>query len=158
MDLSSLSREQLHELLVDFAKRWLAHDGLWFQAVEKAHGMDEAISLDVAAWERFTVLEARRIMNFLGLEKDGGLTTLKKALGFRLYSFVNKQEIFEPERDRLIFRMNDCRVQSARKRRNLPDFPCKPVGLVEYGEFARAIDPRDETRCLSCPPEPHPEA
>jgi hypothetical protein len=158
MDLSSLSREQLHELLIDFAKRWLAHDGLWFQAVERAHGMDEAIRLDVAAWEKFTVLEARRIMNFLGLENGGGLPALKKALGFRLYSFVNKQEIIEPEKNRIIFRMNDCRVQSARKRKNLPDFPCKPVGLVEYGEFARAIDPRIETRCLSCPPDPHPEA
>lgn len=157
MDSSALSKEQLQALLIDFAKRWLAHDGLWFQAVEQAHGMDEAIRLDVAAWEKFTVLEARRIMNFLALESGGGLSALKQALGFRLYSFVNKQEILEPEKNLLIFRMSDCRVQSARKRKNLPDFPCKPVGLVEYGGFARTIDPRIETNCLSCPPDPHPE-
>lgn len=157
MDSSALSKEQLQALLIDFAKRWLAHDGLWFQAVEQAHGMDEAIRLDVAAWEKFTVLEARRIMNFLALESGGGLSALKQALGFRLYSFVNKQEILEPEKNLLIFRMSDCRVQSARKRKNLPDFPCKPVGLVEYGGFARTIDPRIETSCLSCPPDPHPE-
>jgi hypothetical protein len=53
--------------------------------------------------------------------------------------------------------MNDCRVQSARKRRGLPDFPCKPVGLVEYGEFATAIDERIRTHCIACPPEEHPE-
>lgn len=156
MNLSDLSKEQLYELLTDFAKRWLAHDGLWFQAVEKAHGMEEAIRLDVAAWEEFTVLEARRIMAFLGLESGGGLGALKKALGFRLYSLVNKQEIREPESGLLIFRMNNCRVQAARKRRNLPDFPCRPVGEVEYSGFARAIDPRIETRCLACPPGPHP--
>ncbi|HHW73863.1 MAG TPA: hypothetical protein GX744_01230, partial [Firmicutes bacterium] len=73
MEIENLSKEQLHELLIDFAKRWLAHDGLWFQAVEGAHGMEEAIRLDAAAWERFTVLEARRIMNFLGLREGGGL-------------------------------------------------------------------------------------
>ena len=157
MDIENLSREQLHALLIDFAKRWLAHDGLWFQAVERAHGMEEAIRLDAAAWERFTVLEARRIMNFLGLWEGGGLAALKKALGFRLYSVVNVQEILEPEAGLLIFRMNDCRVQAARKRKNMPDFPCKPVGLVEYSGFARTIDPRMETRCLACPPDPHPE-
>ena len=157
MDLDNLSKEQLRELLTDFAKRWLAHDGLWFQAVEKAHGMEEAIKLDAAAWERFTVIEARRIMNFLGLESGGGLAALKKALGFRLYSVLNVQEILEPEEGTLIFRMNDCRVQSARKRKQMPDFPCKPVGLVEYSGFARTIDPRIKTRCLACPPDPHPE-
>lgn len=157
MEIKDLSKEQLHELLIDFAKRWLAHDGLWFQAVEGAHGMEEAIRLDAAAWERFTVLEARRIMNFLGLREGGGLAALKKALSCRLYRFVNEQEILEPEEGILIFRMNNCRVQAARKRKNLPDFPCKPVGLVEYSGFARTIDPRIETRCLACPPDPHPE-
>lgn len=157
MEIKDLSKEQLHELLIDFAKRWLAHDGLWFQAVEGAHGMEEAIRLDAAAWERFTVLEARRIMNFLGLREGGGLAALKKALSCRLYRFVNEQEILEPEEGILIFRMNNCRVQAARKRKNLPDFPCKPVGLVEYSGFARTIDSRIETRCLACPPDPHPE-
>lgn len=157
MEIRDLSKEQLHELLIDFAKRWLAHDGLWFQAVEGAHGMEEAIRLDAAAWERFTVLEARRIMNFLGLREGGGLAALKKALSCRLYRFVNEQEFLEPEKGILIFRMNNCRVQAARKRKNLPDFPCKPVGLVEYSGFARTIDSRIETRCLACPPDPHPE-
>jgi len=54
MEMDKLSREQLEELLTDFAKRWLAHDGLWFQEVEKAHGMEEAIKLDAGAWE-FTI-------------------------------------------------------------------------------------------------------
>jgi hypothetical protein len=156
MELEHLSREQLEELLLDFAKRWLAHDGLWFQAVEKSHGLEEAIRLDAAAWEKFTVNEAQRIMIFLGLEPNGGLPALKQALSYRLYSFINEQEIIEPDEHTLIFRMKDCRVQAARRRKNLPDFPCRPVGLVEYSGFARTIDPRIETRCLACPPGPHP--
>jgi hypothetical protein len=157
MDLKDLTREQLEYLLADFAKRWLAHDGLWFQAVEQAHGMEQAIEADIRAWERFTVLEAKRIMEFLALMPGGGLAALKKALKFRLYSFVNEQEIIEESENRMIFRMNKCRVQAARRRKNLPDFPCRPVGEVEYSGFARTIDPRIETRCLACPPDPHPE-
>ena len=154
MEIKDLSKEQLHELLIDFAKRWLAHDGLWFQAVEGAHGMEEAIRLDAAAWERFTVLEARRIMNFLGLREGGGLAALKKALSCRLYRFVNEQEFLEPEKGILIFRMNNCRVQAARKRKNLPDFPCKPVGLVETAalpDHRSRIGP-----AAACPPDPIP--
>lgn len=157
MDVSKLSREELEYLLVDFAKRWLAHDGLWFQEVEKYHGIDEAIKLDAGAWESFTVIEARRIMDYLSLEPGGGLAALRKALHYRLYSFLNTQEIIEQDANTLVFKMNDCRVQSARRRKNLPAFPCRPVGLVEYSGFARTIDSRIETRCLYCPPDEHPE-
>ncbi|MFW6216477.1 MAG: DUF6125 family protein, partial [Desulfohalobiaceae bacterium] len=55
------------------------------------------------------------------------------------------------------FQMNDCQVQSARKRKGLPDYPCKSVGLVEYGYFATAIDSRIQTECIGCPPDEHPE-
>lgn len=155
--LKSLSREQLETLVTDLAKRWLAHDGLWFQAVEQGRGMDEAIRYDREAWERFTVIEAQRIMQFLGLKPGGGLQVLEQALKFRLYAFINTQETAWPDENTLVFRMNNCRVQSARNRKGLPDFPCKPVGIEEYRLFAATIDPRIQTRCLCCPPDEHPE-
>jgi hypothetical protein len=148
--------DYLH-FIEDLAKRWLAHDGLWFQAVEKEYGMEAAIKTDAAAWERFTALEAERIKKFFNLPENGGIPALKEALGLRLYAFLNEQEIIDVDPDRIIFRMKDCRVQSARKRKALPDFPCKSVGLVEYEGFARAIDPRIKTRCIACPPDEHPE-
>lgn len=153
--LRALDKEELVRMLMDDAKNWLAHDGLWFQAVEAARGMDEAIAADAAAWERFTVIEARRIMERLGLAPGGGIPALVECLQHRLYARLNTQQVAEQSDTRAVFVMRDCRVQSARKRRGLPDFPCKPVGLVEYGEFAKAIDPRIETRCVACPPDAH---
>lgn len=152
-----LNLEQALALLEDFAKRWLAHDGLWFQAIEQARGIEEAVERDVEAWRRFTVIEAKRIMTFLGLPNNGGLDALEKALKFRIYAFLNEQESSRPDDHTLIFLMKDCRVQSARKRKNLPDHPCKPVGEVEYSLFASTIDPRIKTSCIACPPDPHPE-
>ena len=70
--LKHLSREELIDIIVDDAHNWLAHDGLWFQAVEAAHGMDAAMDADREAWRRFTVIEAGRIMKRLGLEPGGG--------------------------------------------------------------------------------------
>lgn len=154
--LNDLSREQLVEVINNFAKNWLAHDGLWFQAVERVHGMDEAIRADTEAWEKFSPIEARRIKRLLGLSEQAGLEGLREALEYRMYAVLNRQSS-EYVNGRLRFYMNDCRVQSARKRRGLPDFPCKPVGLVEYATFAKTIDPRIETTCIACPPDDHPD-
>lgn len=153
MDIGELSREKLLEFVGDAARRWLAHDGLWFQAVEEAYGLEAATELDRRAWERFSAIEAQRIMRFLGFSAGGGIDVLAEALKFRLYAFINRQEIARLDERRLVFRMVDCRVQEARKRRGLPSFPCKPVGLVEYAVFARTIDPRIDVRCLACPPD-----
>lgn len=60
-ELSNLSKEDLLALLQDAAKNWLAHDGLWFRAVEDKFGFKAALGLDKKAWETFTVIEAKRI-------------------------------------------------------------------------------------------------
>lgn len=155
--LLSLPKETLVDMLEDQAKNWLAHDGLWFQAVERQHGMEEAIKLDKEAWVKFTQIEAKRIMRRHGIGPGGGLAALKKALRFRLYARINEQSLIEEDSNHLRFEMNDCRVQSARKRKGLNDFPCKPVGIAEYAYFAHTIDPRIRTQVISCPPDPHPE-
>jgi hypothetical protein len=154
--LQDLSKEELIRLLHDAAKNWLAHDGLWFQAAEQRFGLEAAMELDGRAWEKFTVIEAQRIMKFLNMQPGGGIPALIEALKYRLYAHLNVQEVVDLSATRCVFRMKDCRVQSARQRRGLPDFPCKQVGIVEYSGFARTIDPRIQTRCLVCPPDPHP--
>ncbi len=154
---SDLSKEELLALLTDAAKNWLAHDGLWFLEVEKKHGIDHAIELDRNAWRQFTILEAHRIMKRLNIAPNGGIPALVQALKFRLYAFINVQTLDEVGDDRCVFTMNRCRVQEARNRKGLPDFPCKSVGMVEYTYFAKTIDDRIETQCISCPPDPHPD-
>ncbi len=155
--LRTFSKEQLIDMLEDAAKNWLAHDGVWFQAVEGTYGIETAIQMDAKAWERFSVIETRRIMKRHGIAEGGGLPALVQALNFRLYAHINKQSTIWVNENTVRFEMNDCRVQSARKRKGLSDFPCKSVGIIEYTGFARTIDTRIQTRCISCPPDPHPE-
>lgn len=147
-----MSREDLLKALDMFAKNWLAHDGCWFLAAERQHGMEEAIRLDTLAWEQFAAVEARRIISTFGLPADGGLETLEKALALRMYGVINDQHS-EWQNGRLRFYMDRCYVQEARRRKSLPDFPCKTVGTVEFSTFARAVDPRISTECLHCPPD-----
>jgi hypothetical protein len=152
-ELDNLSKEELIKVIEDEAKNWLAHDGLWFQAVETHFGMDAAIKLDEEAWKDFTQIEARRIMERLNLPQNSGLDGLEKALNFRMYRRINEQVIERPNDHTLILKMVSCRVQSARQRKNLPFFPCKSVGIIEYSYFASTIDNRIKTSVIKCPPD-----
>jgi len=156
-DLEKLTKEELINYIEDLSKNWLAIDGTWFQVAEREYGLERAIELDVEQWKRFTVIEAKRIMKSFNIPKNGGIPALVEALKFRVYANINVQEILEVSEKSCVFHMNNCRVQFARKSRNLPDFPCKPVGVIEYGDFAKTIDPRIETKCICCPPDNHPE-
>ena len=126
-NLARFSKEQLIELVGIYAKNWLAMDGVWFQSVERRDGMEAAMYHDAEAWRRFTVIEAKRIKEFLRLPQRRG--------------------------DTLVYTMVKCRVQTARERKGMPFHPCRPVGSIEYAGFARTIDDRISCRCLSCYPE-----
>jgi len=151
-NLEKLTRQQLEELIEIYSKNWLAMDGLWFQAFEKKFGMDEAMESDIEVWKKFTVIEARKIKQFLGLGEHPGLEGLAEALSFRLYSNVNKDERII-EGNTLTYRMLECRVQYARSRKRMDFHPCKSVGVVEYGGFAKVIDDRIKCECVSCFPD-----
>lgn len=150
--IEDLSREKLIELCEMYAKTWLATDGLWFQGVEKRHGFDEALQIDIEMWKDLTVIEANRIKQFLKLPDNSGLQGLKKALNFRLYSPLNKDELIL-DGNTLTYKVITCRVQHARQRKGMEYHTCKPVGLVEYSLFAKTIDDRIKTECISCHPE-----
>jgi len=153
----NMSKESLHDLLNTVAVNWLANDGLWFQAVEFTQGMVDAKRCNDSCWAHFSPYEAYAIKNFLKMPENPGLEGLKKALNFRLYATVNVQSVVDEGPDCFVFQMNECRVQSARKRKGLDDYPCKSAGLVEYPYFATAIDKRIKTECVGCPPDKHPD-
>ncbi len=155
LKLKNMGREELMELARASAANWLVTDGVWFQAVEQAQGMEAAKRANDLCWSRLSPHEAYYIKKTLGLGEYPGLAGLKAALGLRNYALLNVQSIHEVDEHSFIFQMNDCRVQSARKRRGLADYPCHSVGMVEYPSFARSIDKRITTECVGCPPE-HP--
>ncbi|WP_080797822.1 DUF6125 family protein [Arabiibacter massiliensis] len=148
----NLSKDELVELAEIYAKNLVALDGTWFQSVEAARGMDEAMRRDEEAWRRFSLSEARRIKKFLDLDERPGLEGLARALPLRCQSAANVDEV-RLEDGALVYRIVDCRVQNARERKGMGFHPCKSVGIEEYGAFARGIDERIVCECLSCFPD-----
>lgn len=150
--LSQFSKDQLIELIEIYSKNWLAMDGVWFQSIERKLGMDEAMYHDGEAWKRFTVIEAKRIKEFLKLPDNSGIEGLEKALKLRFYANINEDKI-EIEGNTLTYTSVNCRVQRARERKGMPFHPCKSVGIIEYTEFAKTIDSRFTCECISCYPD-----
>lgn len=155
--LLDLDKDKMAHLMDGVAANWLANDGVWFQAVEFTSGMNDAKRCNDSCWAHFSPFEAWSIKRFLGLDQHPGLEGLKKALFFRVYSRLNIQSIVDETPDSFVFQMNECRVQTARKKKGLDDYPCKSAGLVEYTYFANSIDTRIKTECIGCPPDVHPD-
>ncbi len=154
MPFETMSRDELLQALKAFARNWLAHDGCWFLAAEERFGMATAIELDAAAWKRFAVVEARRLIELFGVPHGGGLQALRRALSLRMYTLLNQQQLEWLDGERTLRLVTEgCRVQEARRRKGLAPFPCRPVGEVEFDSFATTIDPRIKTHCVNCPPE-----
>jgi hypothetical protein len=155
--LAGVAPEVLDDAAQALRTGWLAADGVWFQAVERMAGMDAAKRVNDTCWARFAPLEARRVKTLLKLPENGGIGALKAGLAARMYGRLNEWEFVEETENSIVFRMTDCRVQTARKRRGLADYPCKSGGTTEYAGFAREIDSRLRCECVGCPPDPHPE-
>lgn len=151
--LESYTREQLIELLEITAKDLIALDGTWFQSLERDQGMDTAMEHDRQAWKRFVPSEARRLRALLELDERPGLEGLAKTLPLRCTSLANEWEMIWEDDGSLVFRITNCRVQNARARKGMEFHPCKSVGILEYGEFARALDDRLRCECISCFPD-----
>ncbi len=153
MILDNLSADELKELLRVYARNIYALDGVWFQSIEQATGMDEAMVHDRNAWRKFTETEAHRIKNFLNLPEQAGLDGLERALSLRFSALANPKVELLRENDTLIYKVVVCRVQEARRQKGMPYHPCKSVGIIEHKYFARIIDDRMECETVSCFPD-----
>jgi hypothetical protein len=147
-----LSREELLKLIKVYAKYWLANDGCFFL------GGDEEFSnvtaeLDVESRKLYAISEARRLLNAFEIPSNGGLKALEKVLRFRLYTAINRQKIDWINTHTLTLKMLECRLQKKRRERDLPDYPCKKLGLAGFSEFAKTVDPRIKVKCVKCPPD-----
>jgi len=155
--LVNMEKERLISLIKAMSFNWLTGDGIWFRTVEDNHDMYTSKRCNDTCWARYSPVEAAMIKSFLQLPEQSGLDGLEQALNFRLYAHINEQTT-ERSGDELILRMVKCLVQATRRRKRLPDYPCKSAGVAEFPAFAKTIDSRIRADCISCPPDEHPKA
>ena len=158
INLEMLPKETLIDIIKMFSQNALALDGCWFQAVEDQYDQERAVELDTRAWERYSSIEAKRIMKTFNIA-EGGTSALAKALNYQIWVHARNivWEIPEVTKKRVVLNVTDCGIQRARIRSGRGEFPCKGVGIALFREFAKAIDSKFSLNCLVCPPDEHPD-
>lgn len=155
--LDELPKGTLIELARMYARNWQTLDGLWFRNVEAEYGLEAAVKLDLKNWEKQSVIEAERIREVLKLDK-GGLSSVLTALSFMSWQLPSP--IFGCEEEspqRIVFYYSRCSVQEGRRKQGKQEFPCKPMKLMLLSNVAKVVEPRAMVKCLTCPPDPHPQ-
>lgn len=80
--INDLSREDLLKLNTIYAKNWLAHDGLWFQAIEEKFDMDIAIEMDRESLAALHSDRGQAPDRIFGAGENSGIDGLRKSLPF----------------------------------------------------------------------------
>lgn len=158
INLETLPREALIDMLKMFSQNALVLDGCWFQAVEDEYGQEQAVELDTKAWTRYAAIEAKRIMKTFNIAEKG-TSALATALNYQIWVHARNilWDIPEVTENRIVLNVTDCGIQRARIKNGRGEFPCKGVGIALFREFAKAIDPSFSLNCLVCPPDEHPD-
>ena len=155
--LEELPKETLVELARMYARNWQTLDELWFRNLEAECGLETAVKLDLMNWEKQSQTEAKRIKKVLGIE-EGKLSSILRVLSFMSWQLVSPMFDCEEESPcRIVFYYSRCPVQEGRKRQGKEQFPCKAMKLTLLSNIAKVIEPRAKVKCLTCPPDPHPE-
>lgn len=157
VDLSDLPKETLIDIVEMYGGNLLTIDGLWFTEVEREFELDTAVDIDTEVWKKYASTEARRIREALEIS-EGGVQALVRALNFMTWvrAIGMEYEFQEVNGSKVVFNVTECRPQTARMKRDLEEFPCKPVGIAIFEKFAKIIDSEFNVRCLVCPPDSHP--
>ncbi|MBI5523838.1 MAG: cytosolic protein [Desulfarculus sp.] len=151
--VKDMSQPELCQAVRALAVNWYVGDGIWFQELEGLYDMDLAKRANDSVWARYAPYEARHIALFLGLPPQCGLQGLRAALPLRSAALINTYAYQWSQDGSLVLKIVECRIQTARRRKGLPPYPCRSAGMVEHVFFARALDARIVTQCLGCPPD-----
>lgn len=153
--LGQLSKDTLIELLLLHVRNLWRVDGLYFLGIEEKFGTQAATEIDVNCWRLMGKLEAKELREILQV-KDNSIASLMYLLKNTSWALYQVKKEIEIARDRLVFRVTDCRVQQARIRKGLSEFPCKQVRYGYLKSFAEEFNPNIKLNCKICPPSPHP--
>lgn len=156
IDIMDIPKETLVDLLKMYSKNSMTIDGLWFINVEEKNGLDTALEIDKLVWDKYAVIEAKRIKNVLNITEKG-IPAFVKAFNFQIWAPGMEYGFPEVTENKAIFHVTDCTIQKARIKDKRPEFRCKPIGLSLFTHFAEVIDPDIKISCLFCPPDKHPK-
>jgi len=138
-----ITPQQLEELRLGALT---AIDGLWFMAVEKKRGFEEALELDLEVWRNYGVIVTKRICRMLGitLDPDNPPDLQTTSLLMESLCLIDgtqcKGELASG--GELIIRVSHCPWYENLRRSGRQDHvPCEEIDNNIFRHWLEAIDP-----------------
>lgn len=154
--ISRLKNDEIADFIFLHLRNIWAVDGLYYLSIEEKWGTIEATEIDRKVWEVMGKIEARKLKNFLKIEKND-IPSLMEILQYSGWALdLEDKEVIIDENKGIIKNVK-CRVQNTRLKKGLKEFGCKPVRLSFLKSFAKEINPDIEVKCKLCPPDKHPD-
>ena len=154
-ELMKLSKERLVDFIEMASSNFWTLQNNWMINVEGKFGRDVAVELDGMCYGRAAEVQIFRIKKFLNLGDD--MPSLARAILLSLFSFYVDIEFPEITQTKVVRRVRVCPMQLERRRKGLPELPCKPALVSAYTKVAAAVNPKIKITHVLCPPDPHPE-
>ncbi|KPK21205.1 MAG: hypothetical protein AMK69_22305 [Nitrospira bacterium SG8_3] len=150
-DLDELSREEAIHYLKFLSGLAIAVDGLWFMAVEKTAGFDEALRMDIDVWAGYAPVVVKRIRREFGI-RGKGLEALKEVISHDPLWWSMDFRIVEDSTRRLAFEVWDCPSLIAQEKIGRDTLTCEPVERAYLDALVQAVDPGIKVEALKLPP------
>ena len=155
-DLDLMSREEAIHYLKFLSGLAIAVDGLWFMAVEKGRGFDEALRLDIDVWAGYAPVVVKRIRREFGIRGEG-LEALREVISHDPLWWSMDVKIVEDSAGRLAFEVRDCPSLMAQEKMGRDTLTCEPVERAYLEALAKAVDPGIKVEALKLPPRKSPD-
>jgi hypothetical protein len=153
--IDEIPKEKLADFIFMHLRDMWAVDGFYYLFIEEKYGTEVATEIDRKVWEVMGKVEARKIKQLFGIEKND-VPSVMKALSYSGWSMDLEDKEIIVEKDKGILRNTKCRVQNTRLKNGLTEFGCKPVRWGFLKSFAKEFNPDIEVICNVCPPDIHP--
>jgi len=154
-ELMKLPKERLVDFIEMASRNFWTLQNNWMINVESRFGREVAVELDALCYGRAAEVQVYRLKNFLNLGDD--MPSLARAILLSISSFYVDIEFPEISERKVVRRVAVCPMQLERRRKGLPELPCKPALVSAYTKVAAAVNPKIKITHVLCPPDPHPE-
>jgi len=155
--INSLPRGKIPGFIFMHLRDMWAVDGLYFLEIEKRYGTNVAAEIDKKVWSVMGKIEARRLKKLFNINNDDIKTMINALRLSGWWLDLEDKEMLIINEKKAIIRNLSCRVQKTRIKKNLGEFPCKPVRLAFLKSFTAEFNPGIIVKSNICPPDKHPD-
>jgi hypothetical protein len=150
---SDFSHAALEKLIRTYAQLYKALDGFWYLKVMDRSGNDEALTCDIAVWEKLGLYEMEKISRAFNITgKD--VKSVMKAFQLTPWAWNIRSEFEVLSDNHVIWKVNHCPTVNALEREGTgrENDICNNVEVRLNQLYASFFNPDIKVTCLKTPP------